>query len=129
MWLRAAVLGAVMGVVVIAGLHWPLENEALNGLALFLAFTACVYPGALLAQRASRRTAASEIGFGGATFICAWMGVAYHPLLIAIGYSGHGVWDWLHHTDHVATRTVRWFPPACATFDIVVAAYVVWLAA
>lgn len=128
MGMRAAVFGAVIAVVAIAVLHWPFENQVLNGLALFLAFTACVYPGALLAQQSSRRTVVSEIGAGGATFVLAWMGVAYHPLLIALGYVWHGIWDWLHHTDYVATRTARWFPPACAAFDFVVAAYAAWLA-
>ncbi len=63
MWLRAAALGAVIALVAIAGLHWPLEREALNGLALFLAFTACVYraPYWHRKQTAARRYLKSDL--------------------------------------------------------------------
>ena len=124
---RAATLGALLAVFAIVGLHWPLENEALTGLALFLAFTACVYPGALLAQHSRPWVTVSEMGVGAAIFLCAWLGVAQHPLWIAVGYVGHGIWDWLHHTDHIPLRTAFWFPPTCAAFDFVVALYAVWL--
>ena len=127
MFVRATTLGVLLAVCAIVGLHWPLESEALNGLALFLAFTGCVYPGALLAQPSRRWVAVSEIGVGAAIFLCAWMGVAQHPLWIAIGYLAHGLWDWGHHTDHIPTRTANWFPPACAAFDVVVAGYGAWL--
>ena len=127
MFSRAAALGALLAVCALAGLHWPLESEALNGLALFLAFTGCVYPGALLAQHSAPWVVASEVGVAAGVLICAWMGVAYHPLWIAVGYIGHGLWDWLHHTDGLPTKTAFWFPPACATFDFVVGLYAVWL--
>lgn len=124
---RAAALGAILAVCAIAGLHWPLESEALNGLALFLAFTGCVYPGALLAQDSRPLVIVSEVCVGAAVLICAWLGVAQHPIWIAIGYFAHGLWDWLHHTEHVPTRTAPWFPPACGAFDFAVAVYAVWL--
>ena len=124
---RAAALGAILAVFAIFGLHWPLESEALNGLALFLALTACVYPGALLAQHAGRGVAISEIGVAAAVFATAWLGVAHDPMWLAAGYLAHGVWDWAHHIGHVPTRTAKWFPPACAVFDVVIAGYAVWL--
>jgi len=127
MFLRASVLGVILGACAIAGLHWPLESEALNGLALFLAFTACVYPGAVLAQRPKRWVSLSEIGVGLIIFACAWLGVAENPLWITVGYLTHGLWDWGHHAKHIPTKTRDWFPPTCATFDIVVGGYAAWL--
>lgn len=127
MLVRGAALGFVLAAVAMFGLHWPLESEALNGLALFLAFTGCVYPGALLAQPAGRGVAASEISVAAAVFFCAWMGLAWHPLWIALGYLGHGIWDWGHHAERIPTRTAKWFPPACAVFDIVIAGYAAWI--
>jgi hypothetical protein len=124
---RAAGLGVLLAVFAIVGLHWPLESEALNGLALFLAFTGCVYPGALLAQQARPWVAGSELGVGVGLFACAWLGVAHHPLWIAGGYLGHGAWDWMHHSGSVPTRVASWFPPVCAAFDFVVALYAAWL--
>lgn len=126
---RGAALGAILAVVAITGLHWPLRSEALNGLALFLALTACVYPGALLAQSTASATAASELAVGIAVFAAAWLGVAHDPLWLAAGYLAHGIWDWGHHAGRIPTRTARWFPPACGVFDVTVAAYAAWLAA
>ena len=42
---------------------------------------------------------------------------------LAAGYALHGAWDLLHNPNPraVPTRVVRWFPPACAAFDFVVA--------
>jgi len=124
---RAAALGALLAVVAMAGLHWPFHNEALNGLALFLAFTGCVYPGALLAQRSKQWVATSELGVGIAILASAWMGVAIHPLWLAAGYFGHGVWDWFHHAGGIPTKVAGWFPPACAAFDFLIALYAAWL--
>jgi len=126
---RGAALGAILSVVAMFGLHWPLQSEALNGLALFLALTACIYPGALLAQPARRTLVAAELAVCIAVFAAAWLGIAHHPLWLAAGYLAHGVWDWGHHAGHIATRTARWFPPACGVFDVAVAAYAAWLAA
>jgi len=125
---RGAAFGAILVGAAIVGLHWPLESEALNGLALFLALTACVYPGALLAQPARRTVATSELAVGTAVFASAWLGIAHDPLWLAVGYFGHGVWDWAHHVGRIPTRTAGWFPPACGVFDIVIAAYAAWLA-
>ena len=127
MFLRASVLGLVLAVCAIAGLHWPLRNEVLNGLALFLAFTACVYPGALLAQRTAPWTTLAEIAVGLGVLACAWLGVTHDPLWIVVGYLVHGIWDWGHHAKRIPTRIKSWFPPACAAFDIAVAGYSAWI--
>ena len=127
MFVRASVLGVILALSAIIGLHWPLRDEALNGLALFLAFTACVYPGAVLAQNAKRWVSLSEIAIGIAVLACAWLGVTRQPLWIVVGYLVHGVWDWGHHSKHVPTRTKAWFPPTCAAFDFAIAGYTAWL--
>ena len=127
MFLRASVLGLVLAVCAIAGLHWPLRNEVLNRLALFLAFTACVYPGALLAQRAAPWATLAEIAIGLGVLACAWLGVTHDPLWIVVGYLVHGIWDWGHHAKRIPTRIKSWFPPACAAFDIAVAGYSAWI--
>lgn len=121
---RMAVLGVVLAAAAAIGLHWPLRSAALNGLALFLALTACVYLGALLAARPSGRiTAAGEILVGGMIFLCAFLGLAVSPVWIAIGYGAHGAWDWLHVDGRFGVRVAGWFPPACAGFDFTIGAY------
>lgn len=120
---RGALLGLCLAVAAVAGLHWPLASQAEIGLALFLSLTACVYPGALLAQVAMRNVAVGEVMVGIVVFGCAWLGLLYGAVWLAVGYALHGVWDWLHHRKVVPVRTREWFPPACAVFDAVIAAY------
>jgi hypothetical protein len=120
---RGALLGLCGAIVAVAGLHWPLENQSRRGLALFLALTACVYPGALLAQSVPLAAAVAETLVGAVVFACAWLAFPFGSIWLTIGYALHGGWDWLHHVHLVPTRVSAWFPPACAVFDFVIAAY------
>jgi hypothetical protein len=94
-------------------------------LALFLALTACVYPGALLAQRQKLQVMLSELTLMLVVFVCAFFGTIDSMMWLAAGYAIHGLWDWLHDAEVVATRVSTWFPPACAVFDFIIAAFVV----
>ena len=125
---RAIVLGFCLAAVVIVGAHWSHETQARIGLALFLALTACIYLGALLAQSTSTLTAAAEFAIAGLVFVCAWLGLAFGAIWLAVGYALHGAWDWLHHSGKITTRVAPWFPPACAAFDFVVAACALFVA-
>lgn len=121
---RAAALGVVLALAAALGLHWPLRSSALNGLALFLALTACVYLGALLAQRTGWKTRIGEVSVGALVFLSAFLGLAVSPIWMAAGYGLHGAWDWLHVGGRVGARTAAWFPPLCAGFDFAIAGYV-----
>lgn len=122
---RGAITGAVTAVVVVAALHYPAAATSMTLLALFLALTACVYLGALLAQRQTAAIAVSELIVGSTVFLCAVLGLLVSDIWIAVGYSLHGLWDWAHDFGLVTTKIARWFPPLCAVFDFVVAAFVV----
>jgi hypothetical protein len=93
-------------------------------MALFLALTACVYPGALLAQSQRPATALAELAVAGAVYACALLGMTTTAAWLTVGYVLHGVWDWLHEARVVPTRVAGWFPPLCAAFDIAVAVFV-----
>jgi hypothetical protein len=93
--------------------------------ALFLAFTACVYPGALLNQSAPGRVVAGELVVAALVLGMAALGLAASPLWLAAGYALHGAWDLFHHPRAVPTRVAAWFPPLCAGFDFVVALFVI----
>ena len=95
--------------------------------ALFLAFTACVYAGALLSQRASGRVVAGELVVAALVFGTAALGLRGSPLWLAAGYAVHGAWDFLHHPRAVPTQVAAWFPPLCAAFDFVVALFVIFV--
>lgn len=126
--LRPTAFGAVAAAVATAALHGAMEREdALLVLAVFLGLTAASYPGALLAIHAGRGDTLSELVIGAATFGCAVAGGILSPLWLVVGYALHGAWDWLHHSGHVRTRVVAWFPPTCAAVDIVAAVMIVLL--
>jgi len=57
-------------------------------------------------------------------FAFAAMGLLHSPAWLAAGYIAHGVWDMFHHPRMIGTKVVKWFPPACAIFDFIVAAYI-----
>ena len=90
-------------------------------IALFLALTACVYAGALLAQQISFPIAVLELVVTAVVFALAVVGLRASTVALAAGYAIHGFWDLAHHPRAVPTRVASWFPPACAAFDFVVA--------
>ncbi|MEN8144131.1 MAG: DUF6010 family protein [Gemmatimonadota bacterium] len=107
-----------------ASIHGPLAETGHLALALFLALTACTYPGALLAQKSSATTALFELALAAAVFVLAYMGATGSIVWLRAGYALHGLWDWLHDLRLISTRVASWFPPACAAFDLVVAAWI-----
>ncbi len=125
---RMALLGAVAAAVFAAGIHLPFPAQSQLVLGLSLVFCASVYLGALLAGPQGRPVQAAELAVGAAVFGCAVLGLAVSPVWLAVGYAAHGGWDWLHHARVVPSAVARWFPPACAGFDLVVAVFVLgWL--
>ncbi len=117
-------LGGTAAAVAMASVHGPLADTGQLALALFLALTASVYPSALLAQKSSPATAASELALAAAVLVLAYMGVTGSIVWLGAGYALHGLWDWLHDLRLVRTKVAAWFPPACAAFDLVVAGWI-----
>ncbi len=122
-------MGAALAVVTAVAIHFPFADVAVPLLSLFLALTACVYLGALLAQRQSTGVVVSELAVGIGVFLCAVLGILVSGLWLAGGYAVHGIWDWAHDTGVVTTQVSSWFPPACALFDFIIAAFVVFFVA
>jgi hypothetical protein len=119
--LKSFGIGVVLGLVFVLLVHSLPPQAARQLSALFLALTACVYCGALLAQSVPDHVAALELAFAAAVFACAVVGLRASTVYLAAGYVLHGAWDFLHHPSAVPTRVARWFPPLCAAFDFVVA--------
>ncbi len=45
------------------------------------------------------------------------------PLLLAIGWLFHALWDFLHHQDKILTKTSESYPVLCLSYDVVLAIY------
>ena len=122
--IKGALIGLTLAVIAAVLILGPLASQGRVLLGLFLALTACVYLGALLAQKQTKLVAVAELTVGTFVFLCSFLGVTSSVLWLAAGYAVHGVWDWVHDTEVVPTRVARWFPPACAIFDLAIAGFV-----
>lgn len=88
--------------------------------AILLAIIAAIYIGFAIADgrgAVQRLEIATAVLF----IMIALAGLWVNPWLLVLGYIGHGIWDWLHHANHIQTEVVGWYPPFCAIYDIVVA--------
>ena len=119
--MKSFIVGIVLGLAFVLLVHSVPPQPARQLIALFLAFIACVYCGALLAQSVPSHFAALELAVAAAVFACAVIGLRASTPYLAAGYVLHGAWNLLHYPNVVPTRVARWFPPLCATFDFVVA--------
>src|SRR5215472_9189105 len=119
--LKPFVVGILLALLFLLLVHTAPPMVARQAIALFLAFTACVYVGALLAQQIPPQFVALEIAVAGVVFAFAAVGLRAQTAWLAAGYALHGVWDFAHHPRGVPTRVAAWFPPLCAVFDFVVA--------
>jgi hypothetical protein len=119
--IRAAVLAGVS-----IGLAWVLPPDV--GLLLFaviLGGAAGVYVGFALVDGRPREKRIET--WAAVTFIAiAVLGAWISPLLLALGYVLHGIWDASHHPRGLTTRVVGWWPPFCLTYDMIVAAFIVY---
>ena len=123
--MKGALAGLALAVIAGTLIHGPLASQGRIAMGLFLALTACVYLGALLAQKQTKGAVGSELAVAAVVFLCSYFGVTASVLWLALGYAVHGAWDWVHHVGAVSTKVADWFPPACAVFDLAMAVFVV----
>ncbi len=125
------ILGGALGaVLVIRLIHFaaaPGDQNLLSqgAFGLLLAWTGAIYLGASLAKGEPRWLGA-ELAVSLAVLVFAWLGLWGSPKWLAAGYALHALWDAAHHPRLVKTPVVPWFPPLCAAFDLVVAAWILW---
>ena len=102
-----------------------LEDRAAFGfLAILLAMIAAVYLGFALADGRARTFAIECAGivlFAGVATIAL---VTEEPVVLALGYFGHGLWDAAHHRRGLDTAMPWWYVPACLGYDLVIGIYV-----
>jgi hypothetical protein len=88
--------------------------------ALGLAVIAAIYIGFGVADGRGR-VIAVETTVASAFVVLAAVAVTGSAWLVVVGLVGHGIKDlWQHRTQFV--RNTRWWPPFCATVDVVAAA-------
>jgi hypothetical protein len=120
---RTIVAGVLLALLVIRMFYMFTSPISYQLFVLFYAYTACVYLGAALSD--SRISWISvEFAMSFLFFAFAFLGLQYSPIWLALGFILHGIWDMLHHPRMIKTKVVKWFPPLCATFDFIVAVFI-----
>jgi hypothetical protein len=89
-----------------------------------LGVIAATYVGFALASRGRMRVWPQIFGFLGFEAM-ALLGLYFNWWFIATGLVLHGFWDLLHHGERGQRALPIWYPPACATYDWVLAVFVV----
>ena len=120
-YLKAVVIGIVLALVFLLVVHSVPPQPARQVIALFLAFLACVYVGALLSQRLPGAVVGLELAVALVVFTMAVVGLRASTTSLALGYAVQGVWGLVHRPKLVPTEVAAWFPPLCAAFGFVVA--------
>ena len=88
--------------------------------ALYVTFIAAVYIGFAVAD-GRPKVIAVESAIAAAFVVVAAAGVTGSAWLLVVGYAAHGLKDlWQQRTQYVAGT--RWWPPFCATIDLLIAA-------
>lgn len=126
MQVKIIVTGIGLAVSFIVATHIFAGEYQLEVFALFLALTSCVYGGAILTP-AGAKYSYVEFPFVATVFVASILGLIFHPLWLSAGYLLHGCWDAMHHFKKVNTPIVKWFPPLCAIFDILLALFILWI--
>ena len=124
--MKNPVLFGVVLALVTAGVVAPMPDEAALGVfGIVLGLAVGAYLGAS-ASEPGVGAGVLEAGVGLGFLALAVAGVWLHPLFMAVAWVLHAGWDWLHHARKVPSRIVRWVPPFCAVYDLLVAAYMLW---
>jgi hypothetical protein len=117
---RAILVGfaaAALGGLATLGLD---DSESTTFAGAALAAIGGVYLGFAVADgrtSAIAIQAASMLAFA----IVAYIGIEESSkAVVGAGWVAHGFWDAIHHEHHGPTEVKTWYPPFCATADLVV---------
>ncbi|PZD71005.1 hypothetical protein C1752_08447 [Acaryochloris thomasi RCC1774] len=118
------ILGTVLGGLSCAVLSVLPSDYTLESLALILVAVSAVYFGTAISEN-KREIVVLETLVTLVFIALALLGRWYSPLILALGYFLHGLWDYLHHSWQVGA-TVRsvWYPPFCMGYDWLIAIFI-----
>jgi hypothetical protein len=116
--LGLALAGAVGGLVFALLVARAPRERAAEIFAISLAYIAAIYVGPAVGGFAVADVAESLAAFGFLVFSI--FSIRRRPLLLALGYVAHGLWDALHGSVLPAALP-EWYAPACLGFDWAVA--------
>jgi hypothetical protein len=119
--LLAGVLAAVLFIFLVRGLF--AGSRALNVYALSLVITALIY--VVFAVRGGATGSQLWLELAGAALFTSFAVQGRKvPMFLVAGWAGHSLWDLILHKLMDGMTVPSWYPLACLSFDLVVAAYI-----
>jgi len=116
--------GSALAIVTIGiSLYIP-EHLIYPFFALLLTFAAGVYVGFAIVDKAHYQEYKLQVLFSLIIIAMAFLGIWILPLLIAVGWAIHGLWDLLHHLRQLKTETGKSYPLLCLSYDFIIAWYI-----
>lgn len=118
-----ALIGAGLALMAGAVLWSGIVPHPFDFHAVLLAAIAAVYVGFALTD-GRLRLVFLETGAAVGFLALVLVGLVGSPMLLALGFMLHGFWDLMHHPKRgIETRLPEWYPPFCAAYDFVHAAF------
>ena len=123
-----AAVGAGLAVVMLPPLLFLSKLAGMQLLAVQLGFIGGIYFGFGVADGRVVALVTEFLGAGLFLFAAAIALWADSPAVLAGAYAAHGIWDAAHHPGAMSMPVRNWYPPFCAVYDLLCAAFVLlWL--
>ncbi len=121
---RYGLVGLILAGLTVAALY-PLPDDLAFGiLAVLLGAITGIYVGVALTV-ADRNLILVETMMAALFLLLAVAGWKVSPLLLALGYFFHGLWDLAHHPRYIRSPGPAWYQPACLAYDWAVALFII----
>lgn len=120
---RPVLTGVAVGVGSLAP-HFFLPAQASLGFAaVLIALIAGIYFG-FAVMNGSARDQFVEFNVSGLFAVTALVGLLVWPILLALAYFGHALWDLAHHNKSRLSlvKIPQWYVPWCVVIDVIIGA-------
>jgi uncharacterized protein DUF6010 len=124
---QSTAIGLVLGAITIF-IHLLLsKQQGLEFSSMLLVLIGSIYYGFALLSH-NRNAAIVEITVASAFVTMGILGLWVSPWVLIIGLFLHGIWDIAHHNKSSNLVEIpKWYIPFCATYDWIIAIYLVFL--
>lgn len=117
-------LGIGLAITTIIALSFFNVEQVIDLSSMLVVFIAAVYLGFAVNDGRPRQLIIEVVAINGFVLL-AILGLWVNPFFLPLGLFLHGVWDIIHSPRGIQTELASWYPPACLTYDWVVAIYLV----
>ena len=125
--MRNLLLALGSGVITCLFIYVLPYGKALDALGLLLGVIAAIHIGFAIVD-GRRHVLYMECTVAGVFILLALLGMWGKPVWLVVGFFAHGTWCLIHLTGTLGARGRKWFPSACAAYEFLIGAYLLyWL--